>query len=222
MASSTRKSQSPTITPEQSAAARTQRAEKERIRRAEIKAAKEAMKVAKMDPKAELTTEQRKRAANYKDGHAGLSGDALARYILDGTNSVDQVKAAREERAAEQKASGTATRVRTHADPEAAELAVKAKALAPEVKSAFLPKDAREAIDLFSVKASGTKILIKRSGAQGVEGALEQATFERAALEAFAMGGQKDGDVRKILAQLGKGTRLWGRKLGLMLLARVA
>lgn len=211
------------LTPEEKAAARREtKAAAERDRRAQIAAAKKALERAGLSADTELTKEQRERAATYENGHAGLSGKSLEVYIMTGQTGREQTEAARAEAAEEERSERTRSNITRSADPEASELAAKAKGLAEDVKSAFLPKDAREFLDVFSVTKRGQKITVKRDKVTIVEGASEEAVFERAALEGFSIGANKDKDVRGQLAGLGKGTRLWGRKLGLMILAKSA
>jgi hypothetical protein len=91
----------------------------------------------------DLNADQRKRAVEAPKKKAGLRGKALGQYVLDGTNTRQQADAARGRRTAEATTGGGGRNVTRSKDPEAVELAQEAKALAPDVKSAFLPKDAR-------------------------------------------------------------------------------
>lgn len=211
MASST-----PTLTPEQQAEARREaKAQKERDRRAAIKAAQDALEKAGLSRDTELTKEQRDRAAVSGTEKGGLRNAALAAWIMDGKTSTEQVEEAKTARKAAEKEDRTRANVTRSADPEAASLAAEAKSLAPDVKSAFLPKDAREFLDLFKVeRALPTTVTISRT-----DSGAESITINVKQLEAFAKKGEKDTDVRKALSAIGKGSRLWGRKLGLMALA---
>ena len=84
-------------------------------------------------------------------------------------------------------------------------------------KSAFLPKDAREFIDIFKVELPQPQaITISRT-----DDDREAVTIPVKSLEKFAKDGEADPEVRKALSAVGKGSRLWGRKLGLMALATV-
>ena len=197
--------------------AKAARAAKEKERRAAIKAAKEALVKAGLPEDTKLDPEQRRRAAGHilNGEKGGLTGKALATYITDGTGTGAQVAKAREEQAAQQKAERQRTNATRSSDPEATELAQKAKALAPEVKSAFLPKDAREFIDKFEQRKTGQHIVVKRTDVKDAE----EVSIKRADLRKFAQEGEKDTDVRAALATLGKDSRLWGRKLGLFILA---
>lgn len=208
-----------TLTPQQQEAAREAKAAKERQRRADLKTAKAQLEKAGLDPETKLDAGQRKRAVESKVNHAGLSGRSLAKFILEGKTVAEQIEDGRAEQAAVNREERTRANTTSSKDPEASEIAAAAKKLAPDVKSSFLPKEGREFLDLFTVTAEGQTITVKRSGAQGLEGALEEAAIKRADLRKFAIDGEKDKDVRAVLSGLGKGTRLWGRKLGLMILA---
>lgn len=201
-----------TITPAQREdAAKAAKAKKERDRRAQIKQAQEALEAAGMPKDTKLTPEQRARAASWPKEHGGLRKKALATFILEGKTSREQAQAAKEQRVQAAREERQAKNVTRSSDPEATELAQAAKGLAPDIRSSFLPKEAREFMTLFTVGGS-KRISVERKG-------VEKQTFERTALEAFAIGGQKDPDVRAQLSLLGKDTRLWGRKLGLFILA---
>lgn len=206
------------LTPEQK---KEQRAAKERERRAIVKvidAAKLEMTVG------QLTDEQKDRAANLeRDKKTGLGGKALATWVLEGaalptTAETDAVIAAKA------KAEKTRQNVTRSADPEASELAHAAKAMAPDVKSSFLPKEARS----FLADIKGDKpveALLVRTVEVPAEKEGEAATMKEvkvtfAALERFGIKGEKDPEVRAHVAALGHGTRLWGRKLALMILAQ--
>lgn len=209
-----------TITPEQkTAAAKAAKAKQDAQRRANEKVVKAQLEKAKLPADTKLTAEQKTRAVESAEKKSGLMGKALETFIMEGKALGAQAAEAEQAQAAKAREERTRQNVTRSGDPEAAELAAAAKKLAPEVKSAFLPKDAREFIDVFTVTASGQTITVKRTGAQGVEGALEETQIKRAALREFAIKGEKDKDVRTALAGIGKGTRLWGRKLGLMILA---
>lgn len=192
---------------QQDAARKAAKAEKERQRKAEIKAAKGALEKAGIDPETKLDADQRKRALNAP---AGLTGKALGIFILEGKGTREQeaeAKAARE--TAQAKKDGRSAR--RSKDPEAADLAEAAKALAPEIKSSFLPKEGRQFLDL----------LKGREAKELLEGALpEEKDLPMARLRRFAVEGEKDAEVRAFIKELGKGTQLWGRKLGLFIIAR--
>lgn len=203
-----------TITPEQkAAAAKEQRAAKEKERRAAIKRAGDALEKAGLPRDTQLTADQRKRAADSGTEKPGLAKKALATWILEGQGLGEQAEAAKAANTAKTAEEKTRQNVTRSQDPEAAELAVNAKKLAPEVKSAFLPKDAREFIDDFTATKAGQKVTIKR-GDVTVE-------LKTADLRKFGVDGEKDPEVRKCLAEVGRGSRLWGRKLALMVLASV-
>lgn len=170
-----------------------------------------------LGPRQSLTDEQSARALDSAKKRAGLSGKALATYILEGRSGREQVAEARARRA--RAAARTRSNATRSSDPEAAELAKRAAALAPDVKSAFLPRDAREFIDLFEQVAEGQSITVTRRGVQGVEGAIEEATFRRTMLKRFGISGEKDQPTRAALSGLGRNSRLWGRKLALFILA---
>jgi hypothetical protein len=239
------------ITPEQAAAARRDaKARAERERRAKIAAAREAVETAgifsrmdgskilvkvplagnaEMTEDRELSTEQRDRAATYKAGHGGLTGNALARYIMTGETARQQVEAARQDRQRVERADRQRSNVTRSADPAATDVAQRARAFAG-VKSAFLPKEGRGFLDAFTVsltqiEESGVDaVKVRRGNAQGVEGALEEVTISKGALVAFAQGAEMDEadkkDVRVKLSGLGKGTVLWGRKLAAFIAVR--
>jgi hypothetical protein len=146
-----------------------------------------------------------------------LTGKSLADWILEGKTPDDTIQAARAEQKAAARAERTRENVTRSADPEASTLAVEAKSLAPEVKSAFLPKDAREFLDKFEVTLQGdTDLTIARKDADGIE----PVELSVKNLEKFARKGEKIAEVRTALSAIGKDSRLWGRKLGLMALAQ--
>jgi hypothetical protein len=233
-----------TLTTEQAAAARkAAKAQQEKARRAAIATAKAhleahdllvrldgtklVMKDLREDPAAEvvLDSEQRDRAATAKSTHGGLSGKSLSIYVLTGQSSKEQIAAAKLADGAAKKAENQRANVTRSQDPAATEIAQKAKAFAG-VKSAFLPKEGRSFLDGFTVTvSSGTSaISVKRGNAQGVEGALEEASLELDDLVKFAKGEELEADakkaVRTALTGLGKGTVLWGRKLAALIAVR--
>lgn len=196
---------------EREQASKAAKAKKERARRAQIKLAAEALEAAELPKDTKLNAEQRARAAEWPGKHGGLRKKALATFILEGKNTAEQSKdsaAARQQKAREDRQQKNVTR---SSDPEATELAQKAKALAPDIRSSFLPKEAREFMTEFKV-GGRQRIKVERKK-------VDTQTFDRTALEAYAIGGQKDPEVRAQLTTLGKETRLWGRKLGLFILA---
>jgi hypothetical protein len=203
---------------QQAELARQHKADLERRRRVRKAALKKAGIPESQDKT--LTDEQKARAESAAEKMAGLSGKALMTWILAGKNGSEQVadaQAAAARAAQDEKANRNVTRSK---DPEASQLARDAAALAPEVKSAFLPKEGREFLTLFKIERDGPTIKVTREGAQGVEGALEVVEFDRQELRAFAVKGEKGESAKSIrasLSGLGKGTRLWGRKLGLMI-----
>lgn len=225
------------MTADQKTAARKSKADADKARRAQKAAVVTALERAGLEfvttaktltisvNGADLTKEQKERAATYTAGHGGLTGKALAAYILDGKTSKQQVE---ESRATTKKVTAERKNLSRSNDPAATELAQKAAALAPEVKSAFLPKDARECLDVMDVTRDGMFVVVKRKGVdlpqdvEGVDHKTNEVRIKREDLEGFAIGGNKDKDVRKLLAVLAKDSRLWGRKLGLMLLVRAA
>jgi hypothetical protein len=191
------------------------RAAAEKKRRDQIKAAKESLERAGLAADTKLDADQRKRAADPKK--KGLTGKSLADWILEGKTPDDTIQAARAEQKAAARAERTRENVTRSADPEASTLAVEAKSLAPEVKSAFLPKDAREFLDKFEVTLQGdTDLTIARKDADGIE----PVELSVKNLEKFARKGEKIAEVRTALSAIGKDSRLWGRKLGLMALAQ--
>lgn len=219
------KTDAPTITPEQSTAARqaarAKKADAEKVRREKIKSAKEAVAKAKLPVDTNLSAEQRDRAAASAQEKPGLSGKALATWILEGQALAEQTEAAKTSAAAEKAEARTRQNITRSADPEAAELAKAAKALAPDVKSAFLPKDAREFLDLFKVMVDGQTLAVCRTD----KNAPEDVAIKRADLRKLGVDGVKGEDVKDVRAALsavGKGSRLWGRKLALMILAHDA
>lgn len=206
------KTDAPTITPEQKAeAAKAAKAEKDRERREAITAAAKALEKAGLPRDTQLTPEQRARAATSAKDKPTMTGEALAGWIRDGKSLRQQQADAKAEREGAKRRDPQRQNVTKSQDPEAAELAVAAKKLAPDVRSAFLPKDAREFIDDFKVTRSGQKITISRGDGS--------ADFKLGELRKFAMEGEKNKEIRGALATLGKGSRLWGRKLALMALA---
>jgi len=204
----------PALTPEQQ---REARAAAEKNRREKMKVIDAAMEKAERPERyKDLDKDQRERAAVAAKQKAGLRGKALATWILEGKNGSAQVQEAHAQQEAAARQERTRQNVTRSADPEAAQLAVEAKGLAPDVKSAFLPKDAREFIDIFEVELTSPQaVLIRRKD----DPEREPVTLAVRALEKFAKDGEKDADVRKALTAVGKGSRLWGRKLGLMALA---
>lgn len=211
-------------------------AEREAARRQTIEDAKVALEKAGMDANTELDLDQRKRAAEATAKKPGLAGKALQEFILNGATVKDQVQEAKGKREAKERAASTENRSRSNLtrsnDPEATELAKAAKALAPDVKSAFLPKDARAFIDEIQGKRAAADLLTRtvevetedKDGNKSVEKV--ERSISQAGLKRFAVENIKDTDeakaVRQHLTALGSGTRLWGRKLGLMILAKIA
>jgi hypothetical protein len=218
MATTKAKEKATSVTPEQKRqAAAASRAEK-------VQAGKDALEKAGMDPDTELDLDQRKRAAEAAEKKPGLSGKALQEYILNGKTLGQQEGDAKATRESRERKASSETRSRANVtrskDPEATELAAAAKALAPEVKSAFLPKDARAFIDEVQGKRKAADLLSRE--VEGEDGKKETVSISQAALRKFAIDGEKDQAVRAHLTALGSGTRLWGRKLGLMILAKMA
>jgi hypothetical protein len=215
----TKKTQTTTLTPEQKKAAR---AEKERERRENIKLAKAALERAGMDPEMKLDADQRERAVYAEEKKKGLRGKALMAFILDGKTVDDQVKDAQVKTAAQKASAKAAKNVTRASDPDATKLAQDAKALAPDVKSAFLPKDARCFLDEFKASAKGQNVTVVRTTGEKAE-----RVFVRDHLRAFGVDGptgieaELSKAIRADLAALGRDTRLWGRKLALMILASV-
>lgn len=230
------KQDTPTITPEQ-----RNRAAKEKQRRERIKKAGEALEatgaafekkgstflvtVGEDGERVELTPEQRDRAGSWPEQKGGLRKKALLTWILEGKGSGEVAAEARQKRQSEDRIAKNVTR---SADPAASELAGKAKEFAG-VRSAFLPKEGRQFLNLFTVqpsKPTGEEIHVKRAGLQGVEGGLEEAVFPSVALRAFAQGKDVEPETKKaIRAQLtgiGKDTQpaLWGRKLAAYICVR--
>lgn len=158
-----------------------------------------------------LTVEQRDRAVLAADKKPGLSGAALKKFIIDGTELAAQMKDAKAKAAAEGKVEKTVRRAK---DPEAAEVAARAKALAPNLKSAYIAADGREFLDQFKVTRRGAKITVTR-------GKVEQK-IDAGDLEKFGVDGEKNKEVRAALSELSKDSRLYGRKLALLILASQA
>lgn len=215
-----------TITPEQKNEARKEaKRQADRDRRAAIKKVDEVATKADFGSHGQmlygdLNADQRKRALDA-DKHAGLGAKALGDFILTGMGLRDQQAVAKTGAARQKAAAKTESRVRTAKDPEASALVVKAVAIITDeetgekiLKSAFLPKDAREFLDEFEVTKPDSSIIItsRRRADLRVE-------FNRAELEAFAISKEKLPGVRKNLATLGSGTRLWGGKLAVFILA---
>ena len=207
------------ITPAQRAeAAKEKKRADEKRRREQIAAAKPALEKAGLSASTKLDPQQRARAATALTDKPGLSGKALEKWIMEGKGGAEQVAEAKAQRSAAQREERTRENITRSGDPEAASLAVEAKSLAPEVKSAFLPKDAREFLDKFVVTLSEDAKELTIARTDGAD--IEPVTLKVTALEKFAKKGEKDGDVRKALSAVGKDSRLWGRKLGLMALAQ--
>jgi hypothetical protein len=234
------------ISADQKKAAREAKAAQERARRAAISAAKETVEKAGIfvrmngskivvQPRGEddspageevtLDAEQRDRAATAKQTHGGLSGKALATFILTGASGREQVQAARQQAAVRERQDRSRANVTRSADPAATEVSQKAKEFAG-VKSAFLPKEGRQFLDGFTVTVNGSDVSVRRGDTQGVEGALEEAVLAGDALRAFAKGEDLDADAKKEvrvkLTGLGKGTVLWGRKLAAFIAVKAA
>lgn len=189
---------------------------KERERRAEILESKQAMLRAGMDvTEVVLTPDQRRRAVEALRDRPGLAGKSLKAYIVDGTVLRQQVEVAKvavaEERSAEQKRK----HLSRSTDPKATDLAMRAKALSG-LRSNFLPKQGREFLDKFTVVGDGIEITVTRTDVDACE-----ATIDLGALEAFARNGAPEKAVRAAMTTLSAGTKLWGRKLALMILVTV-
>lgn len=215
-----------TITKEQKAeAAKAAKADKERARKATIKAAQEAVKKAGLPEDTKLDLDQRKRAAEAAEKKAGLSGDALAKWIMEGKSTSQQVQEAKGERETAARAERQRSNLTRSNDPEAAELAQQAAALAPDVRSAFLPKEGRAFLDVILPLGGedGAKGLLSME-VEGEDGKKETVKVTQADLRKHAQEGTKVPEVRRYLTALAKdkGTTLWGRKLGLFILARMA
>lgn len=191
------------------------KAEAERKRRADLKVMQAQLDKAGISDQA-LDAEQKKRAVASAETKKGLTGKALATFILEGKDGKAQVEAAKAAKQAEKKAEKTRQNVTRSADPEATQLAADAKALAPDVRSAFLPKDAREFLDRFNVIREGQSVTVTRTDADA------EVTFKTAQLRRFAEQGEKNGEVRAGLSTLAKDTRLWGRKLALFVAVKAA
>lgn len=197
------------------------KAEKERARRETIKRAKEAVAKAGLPADTKLDLDQRKRAADAAEKKAGLSGKALATWILEGKTTGEQVQEARAERSKAERAERQRSNLTRSTDPEAAELAQAAKALAPDVKSSFLPKEGRQFLDELLPRGGGAGAAGLLSRVVATEEGEETVTITQAALRRHSVENEKDQEVRAHLTALGKGTKLWGRKLGLFILAKI-
>lgn len=226
-----------TITQEQKDAARKAKADKDKARRAEVAAAKQALERAGLEfthksgtltievavngDKVALSAEQKQRAATYTAGHGGLAGNALAQYILDGKTLKEQSADAQAAQTQAAKAERTRKNLTRSNDPEAKELAVAASELLT-VASTFRPKNARELLDTFDVTLKNGAVIVKRASAP--EKGLTECTFDPAELKAFVAGDEQDaelkGKLRKEISGLAKGTGLWGRKLGALIYAQ--
>jgi hypothetical protein len=189
------------------------KAAKEKARREEIRLAKEALVKAGLPEDTELTLEQRRRAAASATEKGGLTGQALKTWIIDGKGGKEVIAEAQ----ATEKASGTATAraPRVPRDPVARAFADAAAALAPELRSPFTPKEAR----LFKEKVTQKRLSDETIRAERTD--IEKTVdFPVVALREFAVNGAKDPEIRGLLVSLGEGEKfLWGRKLGLFLLA---
>lgn len=213
----------PTLSREDAAAAREAavaarkkkeaKAAKERARREEIKNAAISLTKAGMPEDTELTLEQRRRAAAAVSEKAGLTGNALKTWILDGKNGKDVIA---EAKASAPKEAGTRA-PRQPRDPVARAFADAAAALAPELRSPFTPKEAnlfKEKVDQVRLDDEDT-IKAHRRDDPSID-----VEFPIVALRQFAINGAKDPEIRGLLVKLGEGEKfLWGRKLGLFLLA---
>jgi hypothetical protein len=220
---------------EKSAARREAKAAAERKRAANIKVINAACEAADFGDSGaftyrELTPEQRERALAYQE-HPGISKVALGEFILTGKTLHAQQdeahqaakakdKADKKQRAADARAARPPS-PRVHGDPAAKALADAATALITDeetgkriLKTAILPRDAREFINTIKVeKPSGTDIIVVRR-ADGVT-----AEFVRQELERHVIGREKNPEVRVKLSLFSDGQRLWGSKLGLFILA---
>lgn len=181
------------------------RAERERKRRERVKHAQEVVARYGGPERAELTAEQRDRAMLVYEGNVVASGDdVLLRYVMEGRDPATPAPATGPELT----------------DEQAKALARDAKALGQgrgsNVNSNFLLKDARCFAEFFEVVGKGLVVTVRRRDDHAVVHA-----FDLGVLEAYAAGGSKDKAVRAALTKLSTGTRLWGRKLGLFILASV-
>lgn len=217
------------ITPEQKLEARKEaKRQADRDRRAAVKRIDDVAMKADFGSRGQLLygdldADQRKRALDA-DKHSGLGAKALGDFILTGMGLRDQQAVAKAGAAREKVAKKTEKTTKTEKtakDPEASVLVAKAVAIITDeetgeriLKSAFLPKDAREFLDEFEVTKPDSSIIItsRRRADLKVE-------FKRAELEAFAISKEKLPEVRKNLTMLSSGTRLWGGKLAVFILA---
>lgn len=98
------------------------------------------------------------------------------------------------------------------ASSEARALAAKAAGLSA-VRSAIIPKDAQVFLDEFETKREGQHITVRHGG--------QEITFSTRDLRAFAIKGANKPAVSAGITSLAAGTRLWGRKLALLVLASI-
>jgi hypothetical protein len=207
---------------------KAEKAEKERQRKATIKAAKDALVKAGLDPEAtKLDLDQRKRAAESAEKKAGLAGKALATYILEGKGTAEQVNDAKAERQKADRQEAQRQNLTRSTDPEAAELAQAAAAIVSvgpkPVRSAFLPKEGRQFLDVILPQTGdlGALGLLERLEKNEETGAQEAVKVTQAALRGFTVDADGDKEVRKHLTALRGETILWGRKLGAFIMARI-
>lgn len=221
-------SDQPALTPEQKTAARKEAKRKaDRDRLARIKKIDDICQTVDFGDRgsllyADLDADQRKRALEL-DKYPGLGASAKGTFILTGMGIRNQVAVARQAAKNTPSASPGSVRSspRTPKDPEAAALVAKAMELITDeetgekiLKSAFLPKDAREFLDEFTVEKPDGSVIITSRKRENL-----RVEFSRAALEAFAIAKEKKPEVRQDLVRLGNGTRLWGGKLAVFILA---
>lgn len=195
----------------------TESAAEEQRKRREFLAIKTALVKAGLPEDQRLTAAQQERAAEASVSHTGLTGKSLAVFILEGDTIRDQVRASK--RAAKKAAAKKHTEsvIGRSTDPEATAIARAAKAMAPLVRSNFLPKDAREFLDKYSLRLRAGSLTIARTDGTGLE-----ETFDRQSLELFATAGAKNKHIRRQLADVSRDSRLWGRKLALIALVVAA
>lgn len=202
----------PQAQPDADAEKKAKRAAQEKARRARVK----ALETAELDPKTKLDEAQKERAENAP---AGLRKKALAVFILEGKDSKAQMADGKKDR----KVADRVEKAERSKKPGAA-LAARAASRAPDLRSAFLPADAQAFTgEILKTGKKGERKasdLLIAALAPEKEGA-EPRDLPLSRLKAFAEKGEKDTEVRAFLKETGKGTRLWGRKLGLFIVEQI-
>lgn len=174
-------------------------------------------------PAASLTPEQRIRAIAADTEKQGLAGQALVTWILEAKNGSQQIADAKAQREAEEREARKAERAsrprterkpREPKDPDARHLVERVQEFTG--MDWMVPVGSgREYLDHYSAQRFGDTVHVRRDHGQGVEGAIEEATLNIAALTAFAKDQSLDEEVKKEirakLVALKKGTCLGGK-----------